>query len=228
MTATDDLYEQLEALEQANAYTPIAHTCGYLLKKIEVPRPDYVSKHYYDSAKLEEGEIVSCPQCDMFLSPTEQIEGPVAQAGTKRVYKGWIRLRAEIGDGPDDILFLSPDESKEWLDAKDTLARQIEDDIKEHGRYLSVQYYIAAKKLSKKHLQTEWLNRLEGIGIAEYDVHWSDITGYLWTDEELKVGGHDLLEELKSHPDKYCHLEIWYNKSPLQEEGGRSHANDAH
>lgn len=109
MTTIDDLYEQLEALERTNAYTPIAHTCGYPLKKLEVPRPDYISKHYYDIAHRyddpDSDKVVSCPKCGLFLYPTEE-GSEVPPTGTKRVYKGWIRLRAEIGDGPDDILFL--------------------------------------------------------------------------------------------------------------------------
>src|SRR5437868_3327415 len=42
--------------------------------------------------------------------------------------------------------------------------------------------------------------------------HYSEITGYLWTDENLMVGGHDLLDELRSHKGSFVHLEIAYSK----------------
>jgi hypothetical protein len=48
---------------------------------------------------------------------------------------------------------------------------------------------------------------------TNFAVHYSDMTGYLWTDEDLMVGGHDLLAELTSHTGKYLVLEVGlYNK----------------
>ena len=39
---------------------------------------------------------------------------------------------------------------------------------------------------------------------------YSDYTGYLWTDENLKIGGHDLLDELKEDCGKWLFLTIEY------------------
>lgn len=36
-----------------------------------------------------------------------------------------------------------------------------------------------------------------GIADTKYYHAYSDLTGYLWTTEKLKVGGHDVLEEIK-------------------------------
>jgi hypothetical protein len=49
-----------------------------------------------------------------------------------------------------------------------------------------------------------------GLGEADVGHRYSEITGYLWTDEEIMVGGHDLIEELHDHLGKFCHLEITY------------------
>lgn len=43
---------------------------------------------------------------------------------------------------------------------------------------------------------------------GEYVDQYSEITGCLWTDEELKVGGHDLLAELDSYNGKYLVMEV--------------------
>jgi hypothetical protein len=50
-----------------------------------------------------------------------------------------------------------------------------------------------------------------GEGDATFGARYSEDTGYLWTDEELNVGGHDLLGELESHEGRYCLLEIRYS-----------------
>ena len=47
-----------------------------------------------------------------------------------------------------------------------------------------------------------------GLLESEFWEQYSEITGYLGTDETLNVGGHDLLEELRSNIDNYIILEI--------------------
>jgi hypothetical protein len=36
---------------------------------------------------------------------------------------------------------------------------------------------------------------------------YSETTGYLWTDEKLQVGGHDLIEELSGSAGKFLIFE---------------------
>ena len=64
-------------------------------------------------------------------------------------------------------------------------------------------------------LQEAFLGRLDGLGEVDFDIRYSEITGYLWTDEELKVGGHDLIEELTSYVGKYLYLKVTYSKIPF-------------
>ena len=65
---------------------------------------------------------------------------------------------------------------------------------------VSVRYVVSEKPIED--IDEEIANiviSLEGdLGIKHYS-HFSDLTGYLWTDNEMNVGGHDLLAELKSH-----------------------------
>ena len=49
---------------------------------------------------------------------------------------------------------------------------------------------------------------MEGLTESEYYHRYSDYTGYLWTEEEFKCGGHDLLKILERNMGKYIHIEI--------------------
>ena len=55
---------------------------------------------------------------------------------------------------------------------------------------------------------------LAGAADADYTQHYSDITGYLWTDAECVVGGHDLLDELESNVGKWCHMTVTFHPEP--------------
>lgn len=49
---------------------------------------------------------------------------------------------------------------------------------------------------------------LEGASKSEYYDSYSDLTGYLWTTEEAKVGGHDLIALLTWNVGKYLWMEV--------------------
>lgn len=51
---------------------------------------------------------------------------------------------------------------------------------------------------------------LEGQAKASYYDRYSDLTGYLWTTEEAKVGGHDLIAILNNNVGKYLWMEVEY------------------
>lgn len=123
---------------------------------------------------------------------------------TKGIYRGFLRLRCR-SEGDDALC----------LDDREPLAATIQDDIALHGRYLSVRYYTSAVELGEQEIRDEAVRVACGVGQAEWSVAWSEDTGYLWTTEELMVGGHDLLEELKSHAGRFCQLEIGYSADPV-------------
>lgn len=109
-------------------------------------------------------------------------------------YKGFI-AEDECGD-KCDALFIG-----------DTvIAKELSDEIE--NKQISVQYWIADKEMTKDELQEGMLKKLFGTIDVEYWASYSDVTGYLWTNQELKVGGHDLLDELQSNLGKYIYLEI--------------------
>src|SRR5690606_25237980 len=60
--------------------------------------------------------------------------------------------------------------------------------------------YIVSDKTDENH-ETEIdniVNSLEGNIEIEHCTHFSELTGYLYTDNVLNVGGHNLLKELES------------------------------
>jgi hypothetical protein len=116
-------------------------------------------------------------------------------------YRGIIRV-ADWGDA-FDILFLGVDEYP--------LADTIEEHIEDYGRYLTVRYWTAKEALPDEELEDQFCRMLDGEGDSRCELHYSEITGYLFTNEDLDVGGHDLLAELKAQVDRYLLLEITYS-----------------
>ena len=49
---------------------------------------------------------------------------------------------------------------------------------------------------------------------ARFGACYSEYTGYLWTDEEVLIGGHDLIEELRGCEGKWLLLEIVVHEAP--------------
>jgi len=94
--------------------------------------------------------------------------------------------RLRINEGEPEGIFLGDE----------ALAQTIIDEMAESGNYLWVRYYIADHFLDRETAEVEWLNSVEGVGDLTWEVHYGDSTGYLWTDEEINVGGHDLIQEL--------------------------------
>lgn len=122
-------------------------------------------------------------------------------------YRGVIALH-DHGDAMD-ILFLDDPANPGYADP---LAEIVTDDIDSHGHYLSVRYWTAEATRSDEDMIEGAIREILGAGEAEFKHAYSDITGYLWTDEDIKVGGHDLLAELTDQEGRYCLLEIGYSK----------------
>jgi hypothetical protein len=125
---------------------------------------------------------------------------------TKKVYRGQLCLTT---NGEDDCLTGLIQGN---INGPDILAEIIVDDIEEYGSYLSVRYFITDTEATPDVLEMMLANLVDGEADAAYAMRYSEITGYLWTDEELMVGGHDLLRELDSHLGQFLHMEIDFNK----------------
>lgn len=118
-----------------------------------------------------------------------------------KVYEGLIRA----GDYREnwDALFLG--------ESDQPLADILGNDRTDFGPYASVRYFIYATPKTIDELDEGLVRRLAGEMDADYTDSYSEITGYLWTDEDIKVGGHDLLAELRSHLGWFAYIEITWS-----------------
>ena len=112
------------------------------------------------------------------------------------IYKGLI---AEQSKGENDYaLFIG--------EMEEPIASEFEEEMQ--GKQVSVRYWISNTEKTKEELTENMIMAISGSVDADYGDAYSDYTGYLWTDEELKVGGHDLLDELRSNVGKYVYMEV--------------------
>lgn len=117
----------------------------------------------------------------------------------QQVYQGKI-WEGEFGDNSSALMvgYCSTPLAKRW---KYDISR----------RTVSVRYWISETEKTKEELMENQVLRLAGSVQADYGDRYSDMTGYLWTDEALKVGGHNLMQELNYHIGKYLYMEVDYN-----------------
>lgn len=98
----------------------------------------------------------------------------------------------------DDILFLSG--------LRDPLAEELRNAIER--KQVTARYWITDRQVSKDEADEAWVGELMGLADCEFYSHYSETTGYLWTDENARIGGHDLIGELKSYAGRWLILEI--------------------
>jgi hypothetical protein len=108
----------------------------------------------------------------------------------------WGRISEKCIGESDPVLFVSDS----------SLIGDLEPLIK--GKFVSVRYWISGEEKTKEEAEFDFIETLLGIADCELDIRYSEDTGYLWTNEDLLVGGHDLLSELKSFIGKWLILEI--------------------
>jgi hypothetical protein len=112
------------------------------------------------------------------------------------IYKGLI---AESSRGENyDALFIG--------EMEEPIAYEFEEEIQ--GKQVSVRYWISDTEKTKEELTENMIMTMAGAVDADYGDRYSDVTGYLCTDEELNIGGHDLLSELRSNIGKFVYMEI--------------------
>lgn len=99
----------------------------------------------------------------------------------------------------------SVDESEELHVGNERLASWAEDF---NGKNLSVRYWVADKPLTPEEAVEAAVMTALGYADTKHKVHYSDVTGYLWTDEKFKVGGHDMMDEIESYVGKFLILEV--------------------
>jgi hypothetical protein len=106
---------------------------------------------------------------------------------------GQLTLRS-VGEA-DDILHCGPEVVTEWAEMLT-------------GKQVSLRWWISNICESDEAIKQRALEQVLGRADIEWGARYSAVTGYLWTDEKLKVGGHDMIDRLKSDVGKYLLLEV--------------------
>lgn len=119
-----------------------------------------------------------------------------------KTYRGQLSYQGH-GEA-DEILFLS----------------SVEDPFCEEllwmvGKNVTVRYWTTDTEVNKDEAIETTIAQAMGIGYGNFGACYSEATGYLYTNEHLEVGGHDLLGELQSHVGRWLILEVDYSEDPV-------------
>lgn len=126
----------------------------------------------------------------------------------KQIFRGWLTLGTN-GE-KDDILCLQEDLFRHT--GYDFIAEKMQSVFGYGKKMVTIRYFTADKELSEDEFSYELAKVATGYAEADYGMAYSEITGYLWTTEDFEVGGHDMIEELKTHVGKFLHMEIVFGR----------------
>ena len=85
-------------------------------------------------------------------------------------------------------------------------------EFKISNKFITVRYWITDKPCTKEEAITSTLNEYYGVGSTSFGSYYSEYTGYLWTTEKVKIGGHDLIQELLNHVGKWVIIDFEFGK----------------
>lgn len=71
-----------------------------------------------------------------------------------------------------------------------------------------IRYYITDEFIPTEKIEENFIKKISGIVDATIYPVYSDITGYLWTEEKIEINGHDLFEEINNYEGKYLDMVI--------------------
>lgn len=86
--------------------------------------------------------------------------------------------------------------------------KAMEDKCGWRGKYASIQMLTGDTPIDVDHIDETKIVSMMGEVTSDYYHCYSDLTGYLWTTEKFKCGGHDIPAILSSHMGEYVHMEI--------------------
>lgn len=76
------------------------------------------------------------------------------------------------------------------------LAEAIKEILGWERKAMTVQYHLSSEPMSFYDLEEHLAKTVLGTVKAEFYHRYSDLTGYLWTEEAIEVGDHDVLKEI--------------------------------
>lgn len=88
------------------------------------------------------------------------------------------------------------------------LTKEMEERCDWYNSYASIQMLTGDTPIDMNHIDETKIVSMMGEIESKYWHRYSDYTGYLWTEEGFKCGGHDIPAILMSHMGEYIHMEI--------------------
>lgn len=88
------------------------------------------------------------------------------------------------------------------------LTKEMEEKIDWTGCYASIRFVTGITQIDPTKVEETIIESYYGEADTFYEHLYSDFTGYLYTSEGFKIGGHDIPAILESYIDKYIHMEI--------------------
>lgn len=87
--------------------------------------------------------------------------------------------------------------------------QRLEEEIGWAYKNADVTYMISDKPIKNpEKAMSDYIKFISGAPRVSRHHSYSDLTGYLWTSEDFKIGGHDMLNVLNANFGKYIHIEI--------------------
>jgi len=88
------------------------------------------------------------------------------------------------------------------------LTKEMEDLLGWGVNFASVRFVTADVPVDPTTVEEKIIESYYGGAKAEYYHRYTDLTGYLWTNEGFEVGGHDIPKILENYVGQYIHMEI--------------------
>lgn len=117
---------------------------------------------------------------------------------------GYLNYNGILGGDSDSCLAIS--ENSEIFKDNLVIAEFFENEL--DGKQIRLNYFISDKEIPREELEEQYLKKISGLVDASIYPVYSDVTGYLWTEESCVVGGHNLYEELSNYVGKYLDMAI--------------------
>lgn len=73
---------------------------------------------------------------------------------------------------------------------------------------VTVRYWITDRQITLEEAESITAKMAAGVFRSRLFCRYSEITGYLWTEESMKIGGHNLLNELYNYVGKWALIEV--------------------
>jgi len=99
-------------------------------------------------------------------------------------------------------------EEKETVVDSFPFTKEMEDKCSWRNNYASIQILTGDTPIDIDHIDETKVVSMEGDVESRYYHRYSDYTGYLWTEEDFKCGGHNIPKILQSHLGEYIYMEI--------------------